>query len=142
MSPIEVLHNAARDHCHKRATLWMTQYSRLIAENRDRVALPNGGRTRTPEAIDTYSRYRFLTAILHEIERFIPGDFHSLEECREFLGRAAETAQNSVIDPDDAPEAAAISDEHNVFTKFITTLRLEEAESIPMLPFRRSKFVR
>src|SRR5689334_6345821 len=104
MNPIEALHNAARDHCHNRATLWGTQYSRLIAENRDRIALPNGGRTRTPEAIDTYSRYRFLTAILHEIERFIPGDFRSFEECRGFLARAAEMAQNSVTDSDDAPE--------------------------------------
>src|SRR5690242_2395014 len=101
MNSVEVLHNAARDYCLKRAAQWANGHV--------------GG---------WVPRHGVLVAILHEVEGFVHGDFDSLAECREFLMAAGETAKDAYEASCDETEAAAINDERTRYIEFVKSARV------------------
>jgi hypothetical protein len=74
---IEALHCAARRYCEERYRHWALLH----------------GADAPPAPADLAARYQQLDAILEAVERFVPGDFATLEEARELLVVAGESAR-------------------------------------------------
>src|SRR5947209_2987744 len=136
MTRVELLHNAARQYCIGRKAEWSQRYAQLTAEERIGAAAPGGGWTYTDEAHDTFPRVSVLSAILNEVERFVPTDFRSEEESRALLILAGETA-GSVDRTATAIKASAVQEERGRFIEFVQTTDAQELAIVPVLPFRR-----
>jgi hypothetical protein len=137
MDTIHLLHNAARHYCIEQSARWTRRYMELNTAGRGLIKASNGGRIYTDEAYDTFPRYKVLDAIRADVERFVPGDFQSLEELRETLRIAGLTAIGDLTEPDNGIEANAVEEERNRFVAFVNDPDLERFAGLPELPFRR-----
>jgi hypothetical protein len=137
MDAIQVLHNAARHYCMDQTARWHRQYAELTASGRQRTSSRAGAWDYTAEAYNVFPRYNVLDAIRRDVERFVPGDFGSVDELKSTLLAAGETA---IVPgpPFDGPVATrAADDERRRFAEFVRTADEHELSALPALPFRR-----
>lgn len=83
------LHTATRRYCMERDCHLRRLYSALQSIGGDR-----SGSEYTKEALELFPRYNVLTAILTEVERFVPNEFSSLAEAKELLITAGRIADD------------------------------------------------
>ena len=131
MDPIAGLHNAARHCCIARIAHWRKTYSKLAEAQSDLATIEAGESEYTHEALDTFPRHNLLEAILSDVERFIPGDFSSLNEALELLVAAGETAENRATVPFRPIADAAIADERRRFVEYISKVTEHECALLP-----------
>jgi len=130
---IEKLHSAARQYCEERHTFWMDEYSKICKAGRARV-----GRSYTKEALSVFPRYNVLSAILEEIERFVPEDFSDLNEARSLIAESGRTAKSSFTEPPHGKTEKQVMDEERAsFIRYISEISEKSLESIQSLPFRK-----
>ena len=120
---IHLLHNAARRYCVERADHVRQHYAELASAESSRA-----GAGYSDAAYAVFPRYQVLDAILTEVESFTPADFQSLEEAREFLLAAAETAQDVFTKHVHPIAAAAMNDERKQFRQFIAATDAHNAQ--------------
>jgi hypothetical protein len=137
VDPIEALHNAARHYCTERHAEWRRKYAQLGAEGRGRAKDSAGQWTYSDAAYDVFPRYNVLDAILNEIERFVPGDFSSIEEAASLLAVAGETATNLFTDDSNPIAVRAMADERQRYAAFLAKVDVAQLAKAPRLPFRR-----
>jgi hypothetical protein len=134
MNPIAALHDAARRYCQDHAAEWVRRYSETPEnERRVRTSGPYGW-TYSDRAYDLFPRYNVLGAILHEVERFVPEEFSSVEELREILAATGETARSEFTNGTNPVEAAAMQEERQRFAAFVRTVQPHASD---LLPYRR-----
>jgi hypothetical protein len=135
---ISALHNAARHYCIERISHWHQRYATMQASGRDRDTTRTGEWTYSQEAYDVFPRYQVLAAILSDIEHYVPDDFESIEQLREIIATAAESAQNMFTTrKKNRIELAAESEERRLFAHFASSANPEYLSGIPLLPYRR-----
>lgn len=137
MHSIEALHHAARQYCIERAAVWRERYARLNDLGRATVPIAGGNWRYTREAYDVFPRYLVLAAIQHEVERFLPDSFSSLDEERGLLALAGETAQSQLTKHENPTAIAADLDERRQFADFIRTIHESRLSKQKAVPFRR-----
>ena len=130
---IEKLHTIARRYCIERYQYWYQKYFYEIVK----TGKVRAGNKYTDQAYQIFPRYNVLSAILTEVERFVPEDFSSLKEAREIIGFAGSSAESSETQSTNSIEKDVIEEERIRFTEFITNLTIEELETVKPLPFRR-----
>ncbi len=137
MELFEALHHAARQYCIEHAAIWHERETRLALAGRDRVPTSGESWTYTDEAYDTFPRHQTLTAVQHEVERFVPADFTSLLEARSLLAIAGETAQSICCEQTNPTAIAADRDERQKFVEFIHSVDGSRLSEQQPLIFRR-----
>lgn len=142
MNNTEAIHTAARRYCEERALDWVHAYDELRASERrerERRGVPEPvAYTYSPQALRTFPRYHVLHAILFEVERFVPGDFASLDEARSLIAAAGETAESVFTRPPHGEiEQETFGEERAAFTTFVLGLSERDLELVEPLPFRR-----
>ena len=137
MDPITALHNAARHFCIRGSDEWEKRYAALRAAGDDRDIMRTGEWTYTSKAYDIFPRYVQLSAILAEVERFVPRDFTSLEQCREFLAACGEPGKGRFDVTPNPLELAAHEAERRRFIEYIRTSEIDSWRALTPLPFRR-----
>jgi hypothetical protein len=137
MDAIQMLHNAARHYCIEQAARWHRQYAELTTSGRQRMSSRAGAWDYTAEAYNVFPRYNVLDAIRRDVERFVPGDFGSVDELKSTLLAAGETAivPGPALDRPVATRAA--DDERRRFAEFVRAADEHELSALPVLPFRR-----
>lgn len=143
MSAVEALHTAARRYCADRAALWLGRYADLQAgeaRERRRSGIPEPTTyAYSNEALATFPRYHVLHAIQAAVEAFTPADFASLDEARELLAAAAESAENVFTRPPNGEiERRSMDEERTVFADYMRGVSEEELAKVEPLPFRRT----
>lgn len=131
-SDIERLHSAARQYCEDQYRVWSEKYSRLAAEGGDR-----NGYYYTPEAYRTFPRYQVLDAVRTELERLTGADLEDIDEARDLLVLAGETAQSDSTEYDDRDAQQAVAEERQKFVDHLRSLSKEQIESTEVLPWKR-----
>ena len=137
MDTIEILHNAARRYCIDQHDEWVRRYAELSARRGEGMTLRAGTADYSDEAWDLFPRYHVWAAIQSDVERFVPGDFQSLEELRAMLEAAGETAQNSFTDFKHPIALRAGAEERGRFVEFARTADVARLAGLTRLPFRR-----
>ena len=136
MDLIAALHTAARHYSIERSRRWQVEYSNLNAMGLAHVDESDGSWTYTAAAYDIFPRYNVLNAITDEVEHFLPSDFASLENARELLAVAGQTATSPFTKAVTEIEANAIADERRLFTAFVESVSTQELHSVTPLSFR------
>jgi hypothetical protein len=127
---VAALHLAARRHCTDRHTFWCTRYAQ-------RRGFSSGAYS--DEDYREFPRYLVLSAILEEIERWVPDDFESLEEARELLIEAARTASDAMSSTVKHPIGlAAQAEERADVERFLRESTEEAWHAAEPLPFHRT----
>jgi hypothetical protein len=121
----EALHTAARRYCIDRAHL---------LEERDHGEAAGTVRAR----FDLFARYDILYAILTDIESLTPDDAASLEEMRNLLIVAGQTAWVFMPRQPKATEVQAMDEERALFCDYVSTLSPEDLRRVHPLPYRRT----
>src|SRR4051812_34356544 len=137
MNPVELLHNAARWYCTERFNHYMQAYSALAAARGERMTFRSGTWEYSDAAWDLFPRYRVLEAIRSDVEHYAPTDFNSVDELREMLEAAGETAQIDSADWEHPVAVRAMADERRKFIEYVRSAVPAELEAVPLLPYRR-----
>ena len=137
MDAVEALHHAARQYCAERAALWRQRYAQLGNVGGATVSIAGAKWTYTAAAYDIFPRYQLLSAMQNEVERLVPGDFASLDECRSILALAGETASSPNAKQTNPTAIAAECDEREQFAHFVRTVGQSRLFEQKPLPFRR-----
>lgn len=140
---VEALHTAARRYCTDRAALWSGRYADLLAEEereRRHSGIPEPTTySYSTEALATFPRYNVLYAIQVAVEAFTPADFASLDEARELLAAAGESAESVFTRaPNGEIERQAMGEERRLFAGYMREVSEEELARVESLPFRRT----
>ena len=143
MSAVEDLHTAARRYCADRAALWSGRYADLRAgeeRERRRSGIPEPTTySYSPEALATFPRYNVLHAVQAAVEAFTPADFASLDEARELLAAAGESAENVFTRPPNGEiERRAMDEERTLFADYMRGVSKDDLVEVAPLPFRRT----
>jgi hypothetical protein len=130
------LHNGARAYCQSQISYWRRRYDELSKAGRNQT--PNDKAwAYTDDAKNIFPRHGVLTAILHEVERFIPADFANSTQARELILLAGQVAEDTFSKDDDPISRAASANERDAFCRYISTADFAELQAAPQLPFRR-----
>lgn len=130
---IDKLHVAARRYCVDRHHYWTDRYAEIVKAGRDR-----DGSHYTDDALRIFPRYNVLSAILEDIERFVPQDFSTLEEATQLISMVGHTAESIFTKAPNGPiEEETMNEERNAFVHFIQTLSEEALSKVDPLPYRR-----
>jgi hypothetical protein len=138
---VEALHVAARRYCMDRGAYWHDRYGEVLAEEQRAADLAGGGEPRrySPAALATFPRYNALEAILPAVEAFTPADLGSLDEARELLAAAGDTAESAFTRKQTDPmERGSIAEERRRFRQLVRDLTERELAEIEPLPYRRT----
>jgi hypothetical protein len=127
MTQQEAFHTAARRYCLERASTWRKRYAE------------GGYGSNDPAGQAIYPRYNTVEAILLEIERISGSDLASLEEARDFLVRAGQTAHSPFTEaPQSAVALQAMNEERDRFHEYVGKLTEHDIGKIEPLPYRRT----
>jgi hypothetical protein len=92
----------------------------------------------TPGALATFPRYNVLNALRVEVERLDPAKLGDLENARQLLVAAGETAQDDFTRPPTGViEQRAMAEERSAFLSHIRGLTLADLSAVEALPYRR-----
>lgn len=143
MDQVEALHTAARRYAAERAGEWENRYSTLRSDEeraRRREGLPEPTTYGySSEALATFPRYHVLHAIQAAVEALTRADLGSLEEARELLAKAGTEAQGIFTRPPVGEvEQRAMTEERELFARYVRGLSDEELAQVEPLPFRRT----
>jgi hypothetical protein len=143
MRATEALHTAARRYCAERAALWSGRYADLQVEEereRRRLGIPEPTTyTYSAEALATFPRYNVLHAIQAEVEAFTFADFASLDEARELLAGAGDSAESIFTRPPNGKiEQQTMDEERRLFADYMRVVSEEALAHVEALPFRRT----
>lgn len=123
------LHTAARRYLIEYHDHWTSRYAEIGGS-------PSGGYGR--RQLDTFPRYHVLAAILEAVQRLVPTGWAGLDEAREQLAWAGDTAENIFTQPPTAEIAArAMEDEREKFVRFVRNLSEAELAAVEPLPYCR-----
>lgn len=128
------LHTAARRYCLERHAYWCKRYSEIVRKGGDRQR----GYHYTPEALATFPRYNVLNAIRIEIERIDPADLLDVDNTRQRLVLAGETAQDDfTARPIGEIDKRTMAEERTNFCRYIGSFEVSNLNSVENLPYRR-----
>jgi len=135
MTGVLALHTAARRYCLEHHALWWERYITIMRSGADRQ--PDGYHY-TAEALATFPRYNVLHAIRVELERIDPATLADLEETRQLLILAGQTAEDDFTRrPIGQIDQRAVAEEREAFARYIAALAPSDLRAIEPLPFRR-----
>lgn len=127
---VAALHLAARRHCTDRHTYWVTAYTQRRGSS---------SASYSEDDYREFPRYLVLSAILDEIERWVPEDFKTLEEARELLIEAARTAADAMSRNIKHPiGVAAQAEERASVERYLRESTEEDWYAAEPLPFNRT----
>lgn len=129
---IEKLHSAARKYCIEKSHYWRKLYFDLIKSDKKH----NMG-SYSDEALNLFPRYNQLDAILIELEKFIPEDFSSFSEAKEYIILAGNISESAFTRLLRTIDKQAMQQEREDFYEFINNLNQEQLETVEPLFYRR-----
>jgi hypothetical protein len=89
------------------------------------------------EALATFPRYNVLNAILTEIERYLPTDFLSYEEAKQFFVLAVKEAQSNFTKPPNGEiKTRVMNEERELLCEYISQLSDKDLSIIEPLYYR------
>lgn len=130
---IRNIHTAARRYCIEKHSYWMSKYhNELVKTGKDRDE-----EHYTKEAYQIFPRYSVLSAIQTEVERLVPEDFSTIEEARQIITLAGESANSPFTQFSNQIAIAVMDEERKQFMAFIVNLTDDEINLVKPLPYRR-----
>jgi len=114
-SDAQKLHAAARQYLINRHEYWTEKYARLVAG-----VERQWGWTYSNEELSVFPRYNVLSAILVKVESFDPSHFISVEEARNAILTAAQSAESMFTQGSIGPiQSKVMAEEREEFRLFI-----------------------
>lgn len=131
---IAKIHSAARRYCEERYAYWVKEYTKIRGPGFGQFK-----KTYSKKELSIFPRYNVLKAILEEIERFTPDDFDDLNEARNLIAEAGNTAENIFTEnPTGEIEKRVMDEERKSYIKYINEITDEILDSTPLMPFRKT----
>ena len=120
-------HTAARRYCLERHAYWCQRYTEIVRHGEDRQS---DGYHYTPQA-RPHSRYNVLNAIRVELERIDPVKLTDVEETRNLLILAGETAQDDFTQkPIREIDERAMAEERCDYCRYLSGLKTADLSAV------------